>query len=199
MIKVALFDLDGVLVISEKIFSERLAEEYGVDKESQLEFFNGRFLECLVGKADLKKEIKLYLKKWRWIGNVESMLDYWFSNEANVDGRLLALIRELRKKGIKCYLATNQEKYRTSYIANEMGFSEIFDGIFSSSSVGYLKNRPQFFEYVLNQMTNVKSQEVLFVDDSQDNIEVAQRFGIQAELYTDFNNFQRKLNFSLRL
>lgn len=194
MIKVVLFDLDGVLVASEKIFSKRLVEEYGADEASISQFFNGVFSECLVGKADMKEEIREYTNRWRWNGSIDDLLHYWFSNEANVDERLLVVIQELRRQGIKCYLATNQEKYRTAYIANEMGFSKILDGIFSSSSVGYLKNCPQFFEYVLNQMADIKPEEVLFVDDSEDNIETAQDIGIQAEIYTDFNNFQRKLN-----
>ncbi len=194
MIKVALFDLDGVLVSSEKIFSKRLVEEYGTDEESISQFFNGVFSECLVGKADMKEEIREYAKRWRWNRSIDDLLDYWFSNEANVDERLLSVIKELRKKGIKCYLATNQEKYRTAYIDKEMGFSKIFDGIFSSSLVGCLKNRPEFFEYVLTKIGDIKPEEVLFVDDSQDNIEVAQDIGIQTELYTDFSKFKKKLN-----
>lgn len=61
MIKAAIFDVDGVIIVSNssrfsyKIFSQRIAEEYGASPESLSQFFNEVFPKCLVGKADLKK------------------------------------------------------------------------------------------------------------------------------------------------
>jgi len=41
----------------------------------------------------------------------------------------------------RSYLATNQEKYRTAYLLDQMGFGRQFDGIFSSAYVGYVSYR----------------------------------------------------------
>lgn len=51
MIKVVLFDADGVIVNGE-IFSNVLKQDYGLTKEDTLGFFKGKFLECLIGKAE---------------------------------------------------------------------------------------------------------------------------------------------------
>ncbi len=193
MIKAIFFDLDGVVVSHAKIFSDYLQEEYGIDKESQLEFFKGEFQDCLVGKADLKEEIIPYMQKWGWKGSVEDLLDYWFDVEAKTDERVLAMVQKLRERGIKCYLATNQEKYRTVYVANEMGLSKVFDGIFSSASVGYIKNNHKFFEIVLSEIGNPKPEEVMFWDDSIENVEIAKSLGIKAELYIGFEDFKEKM------
>lgn len=56
MIKVMLFDVDGVLVNGYS-FSGRLASDYGITQETTISFFKGRFGECLVGKADLNSKI----------------------------------------------------------------------------------------------------------------------------------------------
>lgn len=199
MIKAAIFDVDGVIIVSNssrfsyKIFSQRIVEEYDASPESLSQFFNEVFPKCLVGKADLKNEIQQYLKEWNWDDSVDNILDYWFRNESNIDKRVLEIVEQLKDKGIKCYLGTNQEKYRIEYLKNKLGLGNIFEDTFSSAYIGHLKNEPQFFEYVLGQLQDVKSAELLFIDDSEDNIESARNFGIQAYLYQNFEDFQEYL------
>src|SRR6266699_6685441 len=69
----------------------------------------------------------------------------------------------------RCDLATNQEKYRTAYLLDQMGFERQFDGIFSSVYVGYMKHDTAFFEHVLRELKDVKPQEILFWDDQPGN------------------------------
>ena len=192
MIKVVLFDADGVVVTPDKVFSERMHEEHGVPQEDFKNFFYGDFQKCLVDQADLKDLLKDKVVEWKWQGTVEELLEYWFQNESKVDDRVLDIVTQLREKGIKVYVATNQEKNRTEYFKNEMKFGEIFDGIFSSVDVGYKKEQPEFFNHVLETL-NVKPEEVMFWDDSEDNIESAKSLGIQAYLYNDFEEFRKKI------
>jgi putative hydrolase of the HAD superfamily len=121
MIRVLLFDIDGVLANGEQ-FSKRLARDYGITTEMTAPFFNGPFLECLVGNADLKQELISHLKQWGWRDSVEAFLHYWFTIEHVIDEPLVKLVQQLRQKGIRCCLATNQERHRTAYILHEMGF-----------------------------------------------------------------------------
>ena len=193
MIKAVIFDVDGVIIVPYKIFSQRIVEEYGANPESFSQFFNEVFPKCLVGEADLKKEMQPYLKEWNWDDSVDKLLDYWFRNESNLDERVLKTVQQLRERGIKCYLGTNQEKYRTEYFKNQLGLGNVFDGVFSSAYIGYIKNKPQFFEYVLKQLQGIKPEEILFIDDSEDNIENAKHSGIQAYLYRNFEDFQKQL------
>ena len=186
MIKVAIFDVDGVIIVSDssrfsyKVFSQRIVEEYDASPESLSQFFNEVFPKCLVGKADLKSEIQPYLKEWNWDDSVDNILDYWFRNESNIDKRVLGIVQQLKDKGIQCYLGTNQEKYRIEYLKNQLGLGNIFEDIFSSGYIGHRKNEPQFFEYVLEQLQGIKPREILFIDDSEDNIVSARNFEIQA-------------------
>lgn len=187
MIKTLLFDVDGVLAIGEP-WHKDLAPTYGITREMTAPFFKGPFQACLVGKADLKEELAAYLPRWGWSQSVEAFLDYWFCRYA-LDTQLLSTIQQMRARGIKCYLATQQERYRTAYILHEMGFAELFDGMFSSAHIGYMKSEPRFFTSVLDALTGCQAEDVLFWDDTPANVVTAQRVGIQAEVYRDFTHF----------
>ncbi len=115
------------------------------------------------------------------------------SKDLKIDGRMSEKIQELKAAGVQCYAATNLEKSVVDYLAEEKGLKKLFDGIFSSSSVGYSKSDPKFFETVLALIGNPLPEEVLFWDDSIENVEIARSLGIKAELYTSFDDFQKKM------
>lgn len=191
-IKAILFDIDGILITGEKkLFSHRLAEEYNIPLEKVNEFFENDFRECSFGRADLKEKIQPYLIKWNWKGNVEDFLKYWFESESiknkYINKEILNKIEKLREQGIKCYIASRQEKYRMKYISNNLDLKKYFDGVFCTCDIGYDKSEPEFFHKVLKEL-NLAPEEVLFFDDREKNIETAKSLGIEAHLCDDINN-----------
>ncbi|GCE18870.1 HAD-IA family hydrolase [Dictyobacter kobayashii] len=131
---------------------------------------------------------------------MDAFLDYWFTSEHVIDAPLVAFIQQLRQQGVPCYLATQQEKYRTAYILEQMGFVREFDGMFSSAYLGTLKKDVAFFQQILAALPDLAPAEVLFWDDTPLNVAVARQAGIQAEVYTDFAHFQQTLlNYELSL
>lgn len=191
MTKCILFDADGVLIHSE-MFSIQYQRKFNVPDKDMLPFFTGRFQDCMVGKADLIEIVRPWLEKWKWTGTVDEFLTFWFESEHNVDERLVKLIQELRKNKIKCYLATNQEKYRTQYMKDRMGFEGLFNHVFSSSDIGHKKDEKEFFTFVLNELKNehgIFPHDVMFFDDCEKHIEIAKSLDINAHLYTDIDNF----------
>jgi putative hydrolase of the HAD superfamily len=192
MIKVLIFDADGVLINSER-FSKRLAREYGISTEKTTTFFTGIFNECLIGGADLKESIAPYLKEWGWEKSVDDFLLYWFSSEHSVDLELVKEIQKYRKKGIKCFVATNQEKHRAQYMLEKMGFSQSFDKLYASAHLGFKKPNSEFYEKILSELDGIDKQEILFWDDTEENITGAIEFGIKAELYISFDDFKKKM------
>jgi putative hydrolase of the HAD superfamily len=105
----------------------------------------------------------------------------------------LRVAQQLRQHGISCYLATNQERYRTEYILNEMGFAARFDGVFSSAYMGYMKPQVEFFHHILHKLAHIKAGEILFWDDTLENIVVARTIGLHAEHYSDFDMFMETM------
>ena len=192
MIKAILFDADGVLISGRK-FSEFLASRHNINVSKLTSFFTGPFRDCTLGKADLKEIIRPYLREWGWRGTVDEFLRSWFEIEHDLDKKLVEYIKALKKNGIKCFLATNQEKYRIAYMLKEMGFSRLFDKVFASVHMGFRKPDLEFFGKVMDDLPNFKKDEILFWDDTLENIEAAREFGIKAEIYKDFEDFESKM------
>ncbi|MDQ2906020.1 MAG: HAD-IA family hydrolase [Ktedonobacteraceae bacterium] len=192
MIRIVLFDVDGVLANGEP-FSKRLARDYEITLDMTAPFFQGPFTACLTGNADLKQELASYLHQWGWPHSVDAFADYWFSSEHAIDEPLVNLVQRLRQQGTRCYLATNQERYRTEYILTHMGFAAKFDGMFSSAHVGHTKHTTAFFEHVLRELGDVQPQEVLFWDDTPAIVATARQAGLHAEVYHNFADFEEKM------
>ena len=195
-IKCILFDADGV-VINSDMFSVPYQKEHDISDDDMLPFFEGEFQNCIVGKADLIELVKPWLPKWKWKGSVDEFLQFWFKAEHKIDERVVKIIKKLRKKGIKCYLVTNQEKYRTQYMKYHMGFEELFEHVFSSADIGHKKPEKEFYEFVLNEIKNehkIFPYEIMFFDDSKGHVKSAKRLDIHAYHYENFEDFKKLIN-----
>lgn len=190
MITTILFDADGVLIIGER-FVDHLTNDLHINSQVTEPFFKGKFKDCLVGKADLKEEIAPFLPRWGWTRSVDDFLTNWFKVEHHFNEELLSYIQKLRSKGIKCYVATNQEKYRSQYMKDYMKLKPLFDGFFASNEIGVCKPNIAFFQYIIDQLHIDKSQ-ALFWDDTKGHVEAAAEFGLSAELYTTFEDCKTK-------
>ncbi len=182
-IKTILLDADGLLLKKSSYFSEIYSKEYGVPTEDIVPFFKTKFRDCQKGIDDVKEELVPFLKQWNWNGTVDDFLRYWFSSCTKIDEDVLKIVQDLRKKrGIKCYLATDQEKYRAEYIKKDLGLEKYLDGFFFSHELGYSKSEIEFFEEILKQL-NLNPDEVMFWDDENENIQIASQIGIMAKYY----------------
>jgi len=192
MLKAILYDADGMVINKPKRFSEFYSEQFNVPLEKLLPFFQKELDQIQAGKADLKEKLQPYLADWNWHGSIDELLDYWFKVENYTDQRLVESIEMLRQKGIKCYLTTNQEKYRTHYLKNVMGMDKIFDEILSSSRLGVLKPEQEYWEKVLSEI-KVNKNEVLVWDDEQETVDSAKKLGFNAEFYINFEDYKKKM------
>jgi putative hydrolase of the HAD superfamily len=189
--KTLLIDADGLVITRPKYFSEMYSEKYGVPLKIITEFFINDFRICQTGKADLKEQLKPYLPKWKLEGTVEDFLNLWFTSDVILSQKVLDTIDHLRQKGFKCYLASDQEKYRAEYIANIL--KGHFDGMFFSCDLGYIKAEQEFFEEIVKKI-NIEPENIEFWDDEIENTQVAVNLGIKTKLYIDPETFEKSFN-----
>jgi len=190
--RVALFDVDGVLVIPPELFSQQYCEKYGVDPALQTRFYATKeFKDSTVGKFDLKDAIRMHGDLWKWSGEPEELLQMWFDGENYPNQELLEIVSQLRQEGALVYLATQQEKYRAEYL-KEVVFKDKFDGIFCSCDIGYGKHEDHFWKNVLSQLgktqPGITPSEIVYFDDRQSLVDKAKEFGIQAYLYENLES-----------
>ena len=193
MIKAILLDGDGVTLVKQGYFSNKYAREYGVPVEKIMPFFKNEFKTCQLGKADMKEELAKYLSKWGWKESTENFLQYWFTGDTLPNEAVINKIQELRFAGVKCYLVTDQEKYRAGYILEQLEFNKKFDDCFFAFELGYSKTMPEFFNAVLKKL-DLKPEEIMFFDDEEEDLRIAARLGIRTKLYRDLEDINIVMN-----
>lgn len=148
--KAILFDVDGVLNnVGSELFSQKYARERGIDPELLVNFFRTEWAEVVTGKKDAAEAIEAHRHAWQWEGDLDDLFTMWFESENHPDQDALAIVTQLRERGVKCYITTNQEKNRGKYIKDVM-FPDLFDGYFISSEMGVKKPDPEYFTHVIN-------------------------------------------------
>lgn len=177
--KAILLDADGVVLQKEEYFSERFAREHNVPIEEVMEFFNGPFKDCQTGIADMKDILPTYLEKWGWKDSIDSFMDYWF-RDVEINPEIENFIERCNERGIKCYLASNNEIHRARHIEKLLG--QKMDGYFFSADLRAKKDNTDFFDSVLDKI-GLDAQDVTFMDDDKQNIEAALELGINAKRY----------------
>lgn len=194
MSRVMLLDADGVVIRPRhKYFSEKFSEEYGVPIDDIIPFFKDEYKRAAIGEVDIREVLPPYLEKWGWKGTVEDFLQYWYEGERDIDKRVMEVVRDLRQKGAKVYLASDNEAGRARYLMKEVGLQDNFDGGFFSSSLGVTKSQPEFFEKVASEL-QVKPDQIAYWDDDPKNADVARKVGINAQTYGSFAKFKEEVS-----
>lgn len=131
--------------------------------------------------------------------NFSSCADFDFFEEAwqsmlRVDYTLLAIIKELRKRGIRTGVISDLCLIHYNYF-RELGLCRFFDIFFFSFLEGRLKreNAGATFAKAI-AAANLPSESILFVDDRAVNISAAEGYyGLQTHLYTNPARFLKCL------
>jgi len=191
MVKIALFDIDGVLNNVEK-FSLRYEKEYGVSVDLLLPFFKNEFQDCLVGKLDLKEQLEKVKGIWKFNGSTEELLKFWFEGEINVNKEVLRIIETVKNAGYPVIAVTNQEKYRTNYLKKKLDLDKLFYKTYSSAQIGVKKPEKGFYEYIKNDM-KIDYNEFAYWDDDEDNVVESAKLGISSYRYLGINDFREQI------
>lgn len=183
---VFLFDVDGVINKS-AYFSVQYVKEYDVDRSVFRDFFQIDFAQCLKGEKDIKEVIPSYFQQWKWEKTADDFMQYWFEKDVSLDAQLLNYVQKLRQAGYHCALASQQEQHRKQHLWETKELQSIFDHFYCTCDAGVLKSDPMFFEITIQKLKEKKlieePSEVVFWDDSEKIVEVAQTTGMTAKLY----------------
>ena len=176
-IRAVAFDVDGVLV--EIRFPDVLRQTLRMSPGAASEFFDGPFVDCLLGKARLGDVLPPYLERWGWTQSFNQFIDFWFEEESRTCAAVLGAVDRLRAAGVRCFLASTQEHLRADFLEHRLDVGTRFERGFFSCRMGCRKPDPSFFEGVLAE-TGLKPDEIVLIDDQVANCEGATRMGWRA-------------------
>jgi HAD superfamily hydrolase (TIGR01509 family) len=170
MIKLIIFDLDGVLVNARELHYnalnkalESIDKKYVIERAEHLSTYDGlstkKKLNLLTKNKDLPKE--LHDKVWE----LKQQMTLKIINGFSVDDRIRGILRSLKSEGYTIACATNSIRESAKLQLIRKGFFEYIDFMYSNQDV---KNPKPNSEMYLRCMikSEVNPNETLIVEDS---------------------------------
>lgn len=184
--KAIMVDVDGVLIThpNPQGWSANLKIDLGISLQAlQHGFFDPNWTDIVQGRAALRDRLAPALAEISPATSPDTLIDYWFSNDAHLDERLLEELQLLRAEGFELYLATVQEHERAAFLGDQLRLRERFDGMHYSADLGYSKPNLAFFR-AAEAASNLPPRAIFFVDDKIENISAAKECGWTSALWT---------------
>lgn len=100
-----------------------------------------------------------------------------FPTTRKINHTVLEFVKECKELGYMTVVASNASKGSFEWRSRRFGLMNVFDGRVISSDIGIRKPSKEFFEYMI-KVLGFLPEEILFVDDSDDNIQSASRLSI---------------------
>jgi putative hydrolase of the HAD superfamily len=104
--------------------------------------------------------------------------ELWF-RDLEPNETLIAYMRELRERGYKLAICTNNVREWEARWRAMVPIDDIFDVVVDSAFVGTRKPEPQIYEMTLERL-GAKPEATLFIDDAEVNCEGARELGMTA-------------------
>jgi epoxide hydrolase-like predicted phosphatase len=122
--------------------------------------------------ADLGRPVELH-------GFGKAYLEHLEPNQ-----RLIAYMRELRDRGYRMAICTNNIREWEQLWRAKLPVDEIFEVVIDSSAVGTRKPERRIYDITLEQL-GVPAEATLFLDDLEINCEAARKLGMKAVWFRD--------------
>ena len=193
VIRAVLFDFGGV--IAEEGFYNGLigfAEKQALDARSMPEegmkaVYDSGFV---LGHGTAADFWALLRKRTGLEGDDDALTDRIIDG-FQIRPRMIELVKSLRSKAYVIGILSDQTHWLNELDQYDHFFHE-FDHIFNSYNLGKGKRDPSVFTDVVNDM-NLQPAEVIFVDDSEKNVQTAKEMGLKTIHYVKYEVFISEL------
>ena len=135
---------------------------------------------ALAGELDMDAHVDAVIEDLGLTDRRDAIRDVWGMIDPLPATR--DLVAAVRAAGTPCYLATNQDSLRASYMRRLLDYDTLLDGSFYSCEVGAAKPDDRYFLHIADQL-GVAPRELVFVDDAAVNVVAATELGLQAVLW----------------
>jgi HAD superfamily hydrolase (TIGR01509 family) len=178
-IEAILFDADGVLQERPEGWRDALSERLGFRGDAEVFLADVYDVETpiLDGQSDFVALFSSLLSRWNCSVTLEEALRIW--TMLHVEADIIETVRALKRHGVACHLASNQERYKARYMSEVLGYGELFEREYYSCHLGVKKPDQRYFRAILSDLA-LPPDRVLFIDDRQANVDSARHVGLHA-------------------
>ncbi|QLE03051.1 HAD family phosphatase [Galbibacter sp. BG1] len=182
-IKNIIFDFGDVFIDLDKPASLKLIlkkyPDFKVTRE--IEILNNNYEKGLISTNDFSKGYQEFLPK----ETKESIAEIWNSIILTIPSHRLDFIEELAESNnYRLFLLSNTNALHIEKVKENIGmecyirFQKCFEKFYLSHEINYRKPNADIFEFVLNE-NKLLPEDTLFVDDTKEHIETAQKLGLR--------------------
>ncbi|HWE09244.1 MAG TPA: HAD family phosphatase [Solirubrobacteraceae bacterium] len=193
-IEAVVFDIGGVLLdwnpryLYRKLFDDEEAMEWFLAEICTLTWHEANDLGVPfeVSCGELAARHPDYAERiWAWGRRSEEMV-------AGPISGTVEILRELRRRSVPCYALTNMEAETYPRRLERYEFLRWFDGTVVSSAEGIAKPDARIF-HLLMERFGLAAESTLLIDDSERNIEAAEKLGMQTMRFESPEDLRRRL------
>ena len=200
MVKLIIFDLDGVLVEAKSIhfesLNEALGDEYSIGWDEHLSKYDG--LKTNQKLEMLTKEKGLPIESYKNVWDKKQKLTLKKLSDLQPSSQLQTCISLLVDEGYKIACCSNSIRKTVLTVLSKLGIIEYFDLILSNEDVKNSKPHPEIYWKAISMM-GCLPEETLIVEDSPFGLLAANRsksnvMRVESPKDITFNNIKKYLN-----
>lgn len=179
MIKLIIFDLDGVLVDAKKIHFdtlnsalENVDKKFSISWDEHLNKYDGLKTNQKLEMLSLEKGLPIDTHKNIWIDKQRLTIESFRDLKSNED--LIKTISSISELGYKIACCSNSIRKTVLTVLSKLQIIEYFDVIISNEDVKNSKPHPEMYWKAISEMTMLP-EETLIVEDSPYGLQAAHR------------------------
>ena len=195
MVKNIIFDLSEVIISGFHKTEEIIEKNTNIKAE---EFLAKRrevgdiFLDTMRGKYTEDEYIEALIENANWNINKGIIKKSIRQNlDVKVEGTI-KIVEKLKEK-YNLILLSDHIKEWVEYILSTNKDLEVFKHKYFSYEYGMLKEDEETFKYILEK-EKILASETIFIDDSESNVKMANRVGIQGIVFKNARQLKSELN-----
>ncbi|MEG6508193.1 HAD-IA family hydrolase [Methyloligella sp. 2.7D] len=179
-----MLDVDGVVVNGRpedgKSWATDIERDLGIAPDRLREiFFEPHWPDIVIGRTPLLEALEACLPALSASVTAQDFIAYWFAKDSALDDAVLADCAELRARGMRIFLATNQEHLRARHLMEQLGLRDHVDGMIYSAAVAARKPSRAFFDAAAAH-SGAAPENIVLIDDTKANVDAARETGWQA-------------------
>ena len=178
MIQGAIFDLDGTLVDSMRIWDNILTDYLdarGLSWEPQI-LQDIATMGLMESAAYVQKKYTLPYAPKEIVTQWEAMVFRLYAEEVKAKPGAVACVKALREAGVPCCIATSNFRKSTQAALRHIGLEEEFARILTADEVGGNKSQPDIY-LAAAQYLDAAPQQCLVVEDMLEAVRTAKNAG----------------------
>lgn len=198
MITTIIFDFGGVLGPDADDWNNfrEIVDKIGLSLSELQEIWNKHWENIRIGKYDLCiawKEISTKTKKRISAEDLENV----YKENITIYKKAFVLVKKLKKRGYKLVLLSNESKTGMDTKIKKFSLNNIFNEIYCSAYLKMTKSNSLIFKFILKDLKE-SPENVVFIDDRRENLEVSRHIGVKSILYKNLNQLKRDLELILQ-